>query len=131
MATPRLTMRNIREILRQKWSLNRSHREVAASLNISIGGVSKIVGKADEAALTWDVVLTMSDDDLERVVYGTQKAPSATRAVAGLPVPPHRTQAARRDAGAAARRVPREVPGRVPLHAVLRAVPGVARGDGA
>ena len=32
-------MRNIREILRQKWSLNRSHREVAASLNISIGGV--------------------------------------------------------------------------------------------
>jgi len=51
-------MRNIREILRQKWSLNRSHREVAASLNISIGGVSKIVGKADEAALTWDAVLT-------------------------------------------------------------------------
>ena len=47
-------MRNIREILRQKWSLNRSHREVAASLNISIGGVSKIVGKADEAALTRD-----------------------------------------------------------------------------
>ena len=42
-------MRNIREILRQKWLLNRSHREVAASLNISIGGVSKIVGKADEA----------------------------------------------------------------------------------
>ena len=80
MATPRLTMRNIREILRQKWSLNRSHREVAASLNISIGGVSKIVGKADEAALTWDVVVTLTDDELERVVYGTQKAPSATRA---------------------------------------------------
>ena len=78
MATPRLTMRNIREILRQKWLLNRSHREVAASLNISIGGVSKIVGKADEAALTWDAVLTLTDDELERVVYGTQKAPSAT-----------------------------------------------------
>ena len=79
MATPRLTMRNIREILRQKWSLNRSHREVAASLNISIGGVSKIVGKADEAALTWDAVVTLTDDELERVVYGTQKPPSATR----------------------------------------------------
>ena len=60
MATPRLTMRNIREILRQKWSLNRSHREVAESLNISIGGVSKIVGKADEAALTWDAVVTLT-----------------------------------------------------------------------
>ena len=85
MATPRLTMRNIREILRQKWSLNRSHREVAASLNISIGGVSKIVGKADEAALTWDVVLTMGDGDLERVIYGAQKAPSATRASPDFP----------------------------------------------
>ena len=85
MATPRLTMRNIREILRQKWSLNRSHREVAESLNISIGGVSKIVGKADEAALTWDAVVTLTDDELERVVYGTQKAPSATRAVPDFP----------------------------------------------
>lgn len=85
MATPRLTMRNIREILRQKWSLNRSHREVAASLNISIGGVSKIVGKADEAALTWGVVETLTDEDLERVVYGTQKAPSATRATLDFP----------------------------------------------
>ena len=50
--------------MRQKWLLNRSHREVAASLNISIGGVSKIVGKADEAALTWDAVLTLTDDEL-------------------------------------------------------------------
>ena len=60
--------------------MNRSHREVAASLKISIGGVSKIVGKADKAALTWDLVLTMSDEDLKRVVYGAQKAPGATRA---------------------------------------------------
>lgn len=85
MATPRLTMRNIREILRQKWSLNRSHREVAASLDISIGGVSKIVGKANEAALTWDTVSTLSDEDLERLVYGTQKAPSATKALPDCP----------------------------------------------
>jgi len=78
-------MRNIREILRQKWSLNRTHREVAASVGISTGGVSKIVTKADEAALTWDAVLEMSDDDLERVVYGTQKAPSATRPLPDFP----------------------------------------------
>ena len=71
--------------MRQKWLLNRSHREVAASLNISIGGVSKIVGKADEAALTWDAVLTRTDDELERVVFGTQKAPSATRTTPDFP----------------------------------------------
>ena len=123
-------MRNIREILRQKWSLNRSHREVAASLNISIGGVSKIVGKADEAALTWDVVLTLTDDELERVVYGTQKAPSATRATLDFPY----LHAERKRPGVTLAllhvEVPREVPRRVPLHAVLRAVPGVARPTG-
>ena len=32
MATERLSMRKIREILRQKWALGRSHRDVAASL---------------------------------------------------------------------------------------------------
>ena len=31
MATERLSMRKIREILRHKWAAGRSHREVAAS----------------------------------------------------------------------------------------------------
>ena len=33
MATKRLSMRKTREILRQKWALGRSHREVARSLS--------------------------------------------------------------------------------------------------
>jgi hypothetical protein len=32
MATERLSMRQIREILRQKWTLGRTHRQVAESL---------------------------------------------------------------------------------------------------
>ena len=39
MATPRLTMPKTKEILRQKWQLGRSHREVARSLSISPGVV--------------------------------------------------------------------------------------------
>jgi hypothetical protein len=35
MATERLLMRHIREILRLKWTLRRSHREAARSLGIS------------------------------------------------------------------------------------------------
>jgi len=31
MATERLSMRKLREILRHKWALGRSHRDVAAS----------------------------------------------------------------------------------------------------
>jgi hypothetical protein len=35
MATERLSMRNTREILRQKWTLGRSHREVGQSVAVS------------------------------------------------------------------------------------------------
>src|SRR5438093_639826 len=37
MATERLSMRQTRQILRQKWRLGRTHREVAQSLGISCG----------------------------------------------------------------------------------------------
>ncbi len=42
MATERLSMRQIREILRQKWTLGRTHRQVAAGLGIGLGTVSTI-----------------------------------------------------------------------------------------
>jgi len=37
MATERLSMRKTREILRQKWELSRTHREIAASVGQSLG----------------------------------------------------------------------------------------------
>jgi DNA-directed RNA polymerase specialized sigma24 family protein len=43
MATERLLMRHIREILRLKWTLHRSHRETARSLGISAGAVASVV----------------------------------------------------------------------------------------
>src|SRR5213593_4050996 len=42
MATERLSMRQTREILRQKWRLGRTHREVAQSLGISCGASRSI-----------------------------------------------------------------------------------------
>jgi hypothetical protein len=39
MATKRLTMTKTKEILRHKWALGRSHREVALSLGFSAGMV--------------------------------------------------------------------------------------------
>jgi hypothetical protein len=35
-------MRQIREILRLKWTLQRSHRETARSLGVSAGGVAEV-----------------------------------------------------------------------------------------
>ena len=58
MATERLLMRHIREILRLKWTLRRSHRETARSLGISAGAVASVVTRAKALALTWDAVGT-------------------------------------------------------------------------
>jgi len=57
MATERLSMRHLREILRQKWVLGRSHREVARSLGLSSGAVGTSVLRARAAGLDWHFVL--------------------------------------------------------------------------
>lgn len=70
MATERLPMRNIREILRLKWVAQRSHREAARSLGVSVGAVASAVGRARARDLTWAAVEALSDDALERLLYG-------------------------------------------------------------
>ena len=49
MATERLSMRKIREILRHKWALGRCHRDVAASLGVSLGAISAAEQRARDA----------------------------------------------------------------------------------
>ena len=53
MATERLSMRKTREILRQKWELGRTHREIAASVGQSLGAVAMTLGRARAAGLDW------------------------------------------------------------------------------
>ena len=74
MPTERLPMRKLRDILRLKWVAQRSHREVARSLGVSAGTVAAAVGRARGCGLTWAAVDALSDDALERRVFG---APSA------------------------------------------------------
>jgi transposase len=70
MATERLSMRHTREILRQKWALGRTHREVARSLGISNGAVDATVLRARAAGLEWAHVQALTDEALERRLYG-------------------------------------------------------------
>ena len=70
MATERLSMRHTREILRQKWVLRRSHREVARSLGISNGAVGTTVLRAQTAGLDWAQVEELTDPALEARLYG-------------------------------------------------------------
>jgi transposase len=74
MATERVPMQKIREILRLKWVAGRSHREAARSLGVSAGAVAAAVGRARAAAVTWDAVEALSDDAPERTLYGPTPA---------------------------------------------------------
>jgi len=77
MATERLSMRKTREILRQKWELGRTHREVAASVGLSLGAVAVTLSRAGKAGLDWPAAQALSDDALEERVYGARSSPLA------------------------------------------------------
>jgi transposase len=74
MATERLLMRHIREILRLKWVVGLSHREVARSVRLSPGAVGMTISRAQAAGLSWDDVAALDEGVLELRLYG--RAPS-------------------------------------------------------
>jgi len=80
MATERLSMRKTREILRQKLELGRSHREVAASVGLSVGAVSATLVRAARAGVSWASVQALSDEALDERLYGG-------KALAARPLP--------------------------------------------
>jgi len=63
-------MRKTREILRQKWELGRTHREIAASVGQSLGAVAATLGRARAAGLDWAQAQALSDAALEERIYG-------------------------------------------------------------
>ena len=70
MAGARLSMHKTREILRQKWCLSRSHREVARSQGVSVGTVSATLRRAQEAGVSdWAAVESLSEADLGARLY--------------------------------------------------------------
>ena len=79
MATERLSMATIREILRLKWVLGKSHREAARSLGISAGAVGTVLTRARHAALTWEQAEALSEDELQTRLYGPPRQPARER----------------------------------------------------
>ena len=80
MANERLSMRKTREILRLKWELGRSHRDVAASLGVGLGTVSLALERAIAAELSWPTVAAMSEVELDRRLYRRNELPPGDRA---------------------------------------------------
>jgi hypothetical protein len=70
MAMERLTMRNLREILRQKLALKQSHRVAARAAGVSAGTVAMAATRAKVLGLTWDDVRALDDCALDTRMYG-------------------------------------------------------------
>lgn len=71
MATERLSMRKIREILYLKWVGDRRNRQIAESLRVSVGKVSQVMQRATAAGLDWPRAEALSETELETMVYGS------------------------------------------------------------
>ena len=70
MATKRLTMQKLREILRHKLQLKRSHREAAKALGVSSAKVAGAASRAKHCQLDWAAVCGLDDVELETRMYG-------------------------------------------------------------
>ena len=70
-------MRKIRELLRLKHELGRSHREIAGSLGVSSSTVSYSLRRAREAGVSWPLPEGLDDAALEAALY---PAPPSSRA---------------------------------------------------
>ena len=62
-------MRKIRELLRLKYELGRSHREIATSLGIANSTVSDYVRRARAAGLSWPLPEGLDDGALEAALF--------------------------------------------------------------
>ena len=79
MATERLSMRHVKEILRQKLELKKTHREVARAVGVSNGAVGMLLPRFHALKLTWDEVKGLDEDLLEQKIFGLRLAPKSIR----------------------------------------------------
>jgi transposase len=78
MPRNRVSMKKIREVLRLKWSLGLSEREIGLSCNISKGTVSNYLSRAEKAGLSWPLPEKL-DDELEQKLFKRSKRSKAER----------------------------------------------------
>ena len=67
-------MRNTREVLRLKFEVALSHREVSTSLGLSPGTVGKTLSRLEAPGLTWAAAQALSEEALETKLYAAATA---------------------------------------------------------
>ena len=74
MPQPRIDIRMIKDIIRLKYVAKRSYQDIALSLAISKGAVTKYLSLAGAAQLDWNAVADMDEASLERRLLGCDVA---------------------------------------------------------
>lgn len=74
MPQARLSMRKIDEVLRLKYEVGLTHREIARSCAISASTVSEYVTHAKAAGLSWPLPEGLSGEELEELLFPTRTA---------------------------------------------------------
>jgi len=84
MPTERISMRNIREILRLHFGLGLKKRQIGRSCSLSHSTIGKYLQKAKEAGLSWPLPEELDDRALQEML----NAPDAARKPHARPLPP-------------------------------------------
>ncbi|MEW6405333.1 MAG: IS21 family transposase [Chloroflexota bacterium] len=79
MAQRTLTVRKIREILRMKWTLGLSDRQVSASLKIAHSTVGEYLKRAEQAGLDWEQAQGLEEADLKAKLFPPKSPGSKQR----------------------------------------------------
>ncbi len=74
MTTKRVSMQKIKDILRLKYDAKLPLRQIALSLSLSLGAVSKYLKRAEAAGLLWPLPEDMSDHQLLALLQPGRKA---------------------------------------------------------
>jgi len=77
MPANRLSMLKIREVLRLKWTNDLSDRKIAQCCNIPRPAVANYVEHAEQAGLSWPLPDTLTDAELERLLFSALRKSSA------------------------------------------------------
>ena len=79
MPKKRAAMRNIREVLRLKFELRHSDRDIGRSVKMARSTVQNYLKRADAAGLTWPLPPELSDPQLETLLFRQREQPKSDR----------------------------------------------------
>ncbi len=79
MSNKRTTMRKLREILQLRLQIGLSVRALGRSTKLSVGGVQKLLSRADALSLTWPLPAVLEDARLTALFYPDADAGAGAR----------------------------------------------------